>query len=243
MASITAKRVLTPLFLFGVLVDGVTPPAPNCPASDPYTVFTRIPLDGVIFSQNILFKTSNTSKIECARKCTGQKGCVMMTFLAVPGGRSGICRAYSNLLSLNDSASNATGAVNYRLKDLEGYSWQCGRYLRVTNMQKSYHDGVALCCELGRGQLVMTKTVQDRDCVNRLKTQHGFDSMWVGADDIQREGQYRWRDGTSLSKYSPVWDKTQPYDAGDADCMAIWPSGAVHDVNCSSAYLVICQKS
>jgi hypothetical protein len=83
----------------------------------------------------------------------------------------------------------------------------------------------------------------------------GFtDSIWIGASDLNREGDWVWTDGTqfwqggvnghTVNGHYAGWDMNQPNSAeGPEDCAAVWMNiEAWHDVSCIVRHAYMCQE-
>lgn len=72
-------------------------------------------------------------------------------------------------------------------------------------------------------------------------------SIWMGADDILREGSWRWSNGASRP-YNAQWHHGEPNDGhGEEDCASGSFSSAarkmmMNDVKCSSKLEYICER-
>lgn len=69
---------------------------------------------------------------------------------------------------------------------------------------------------------------------------------WIGYDDGNNEGVWRWSDGGSMNPETTAWSGVQPDDAGGVeDCGQIWHAvnGKLHlnDNRCDKAYYYICE--
>lgn len=69
--------------------------------------------------------------------------------------------------------------------------------------------------------------------------------FWLGGNDIEAEGAYRWSDGTPFSSSSDLWANYQPDNYGRAeDCVNLGLSlqvFALNDIKCSYISYFICQ--
>jgi hypothetical protein len=60
-------------------------------------------------------------------------------------------------------------------------------------------------------------------------------SIWIGANDIEQEGDWRWTDGSSVMAGYVAWATGQPNDSGGAEDCAVLHSGMGewNDVACT----------
>ena len=77
--------------------------------------------------------------------------------------------------------------------------------------------------------------------------------VWIGANDLQREGTWQWIDGTvfwmgevngrPVDNHYSNWAAEQPNNDGTEDCAAIYlPVDAWIDTECGSHYSFLCQN-
>ena len=72
---------------------------------------------------------------------------------------------------------------------------------------------------------------------------------WVGADDLQDEGQFLWTDGSALASDDPVWVDGEPSGGSEEGCVEILTDPAepatrlrrLNDFPCSITQDFICQ--
>ena len=72
----------------------------------------------------------------------------------------------------------------------------------------------------------------------------------IGLSDIDKEGEWKWADGTGLSGYKK-WKSGQPNNKDDQDCVAIFEGdhksshydAEWNDLRCSRNLGYICEKS
>ena len=58
--------------------------------------------------------------------------------------------------------------------------------------------------------------------------------LWIGYDDKQKEGTWKWIDGQKSTSYAP-WRPSQPDNWYNEDCATLWLStGEWNDVSCDS---------
>ena len=76
-------------------------------------------------------------------------------------------------------------------------------------------------------------------------------TYWIGLSDIDKEGEWKWTDGTGLAGYKK-WKSGQPNNnKGDQDCVAIlegnynagYHNAEWNDLKCSRKLGYICKKS
>jgi hypothetical protein len=73
----------------------------------------------------------------------------------------------------------------------------------------------------------------------------GINAMWIGANDIHKEGTMVWvSDNKYISRGFKNWHTGEPNNSkGLEDCVHLWSfDGSWNDSECSSAFGFICKK-
>nr|XP_039251936.1 alpha-N-acetylgalactosamine-specific lectin-like [Styela clava] len=67
---------------------------------------------------------------------------------------------------------------------------------------------------------------------------------WIGLDDIQQEGKFVWKDGVTSTKNNTYWDKNQPDNYGNEDCVHLRRNAPwnLNDFPCSTRLQFFCEK-
>ncbi|KAL8568573.1 hypothetical protein ACOMHN_058509 [Nucella lapillus] len=210
------------------------------------TSFTRLPLNDVLFTEDVLMEVSARSRIECSQKCMETEGCVMCTFHSSPQGPPGHCRLHSQLKTASDGGQPTTGAKTLaRIIICDGaYELKCGRCLKAVEKNVNYTTARGDCISM-QGRLVTTKTDVKVQCVWTYKKKKDFDKTWVGADNMGK-GMFRWNDGTLLPDDSSLWNKKNgdPEKNHDANCVYLLSRDSfMYDEDCKNKYNYICEKN
>ncbi|KAF4077177.1 hypothetical protein AMELA_G00205040 [Ameiurus melas] len=105
---------------------------------------------------------------------------------------------------------------------------------------KTWQDAENYCVSQ-KGHLA---SIHDQETVSFI-TAHITRASWIGLNDIQQEGNFKWSDGTA-SNFLP-WGEGQPDNWNDEDCVQIrgtehFETGKFNDIQCSNTYPFICQK-
>uniref|UniRef100_A0A3B3QZ97 C-type lectin domain-containing protein n=1 Tax=Paramormyrops kingsleyae TaxID=1676925 RepID=A0A3B3QZ97_9TELE len=100
------------------------------------------------------------------------------------------------------------------------------------NWQESRKD-----CKNKGGDLIIINSQQEQDIIL------GIDA-WIGLTDIEREGTWKWVDGTPLT--TSYWRKGEPNDIHDEDCAYnVAGTNALigwNDANCAGRMFWVCEK-
>ncbi|KAL8568559.1 hypothetical protein ACOMHN_058496 [Nucella lapillus] len=195
------------------------------------TSFTRLPLNDVLFTEDVLMEVSARSRIECSQKCMETEGCVMCTFHSSPQGPPGHCRLHSQLKTASDGRQPTTGAKTLvRTRCDRGYVPKCDRCLKAVNKRVNYTTAIDDCISK-QGRLVMVKTVAEVDCVWSFMKDSDF--LYIGSSVNLR---HRWsnhksdcklRKGHKCHVAQHFLDKQHPVDP-QFTCLRIFAIEAVH---------------
>ncbi|KAL8595385.1 hypothetical protein ACOMHN_024084 [Nucella lapillus] len=74
------------------------------------TFFHLLPLDDVLFTEDVLMEVSAWSQIQCSKKCLDTEECEMFTFHSNPQGPPGHCRLHSQEKTADDAKQSMPGA-------------------------------------------------------------------------------------------------------------------------------------
>ncbi|POI25468.1 hypothetical protein CIB84_010783 [Bambusicola thoracicus] len=105
---------------------------------------------------------------------------------------------------------------------------------------KSWIEARAACSMLGAQLAIINSELENKFLANHIMEVRAF---WLGLSDMQREGDWEWLDGQSLS--ISFWRKGEPNNVGQhgEDCATISSSGLWNDAVCTSPEAWICERS
>ena len=98
-------------------------------------------------------------------------------------------------------------------------------------------------CEIQNAKLAMPQNKDKSEQVMRARVARA--KIWIGLDDIQKEGRYTWADGSVLKDGDwKNWRPNEPdnYQGGE-DCVVMAKSGEWTDNKCSNRNNFICEQS
>ncbi|XP_038077198.1 lymphocyte antigen 75-like [Patiria miniata] len=101
-------------------------------------------------------------------------------------------------------------------------------------------------CQVDLADLVVVTSLDTNTWLAGFVTPSGK-NHWIGLHDVDREGNFFWVDGTTLTDSSPLvslWDTSAPNNIGQGeDCVVIQPSNQKWgDLDCSLRKLSICMR-
>ncbi|PVD31930.1 hypothetical protein C0Q70_07356 [Pomacea canaliculata] len=129
-----------------------------------------------------------------------------------------------------------------------GYMWYLETCFKFLTRHKNYVTAKADCEADGAHLYDVNSPDLDEERVRFAIKQEGlplYIDIWLGGNDLEVEGDYRWSDGTPLSSSSKLWDTGQPNDAdGGQDCIVLHVTDlqfVLYDYRCSSHLRYLCQ--
>ena len=123
-----------------------------------------------------------------------------------------------------------------------------GRYVNgygnnyfVSNLRYTWHQARGYCRRLWRGQgrLVTIDHYRENQW---LASQVRGKNTWIGANDIRREGHWRWDNGCPV-RYRR-WNPREPNNWRNEDCahFVTRPLGRWNDIRCNHRFNFICER-
>ncbi len=107
-----------------------------------------------------------------------------------------------------------------------------GDYTVCSNAGLTWEAAQEYCVSQG-GALVKIDNADENNEVAQLVNEEG--STWIGANDRDTEGEFRWTDGSQVTGENAHWQGGQPNDSGEngEDCAVLHSSADWNDVDCS----------
>nr|XP_033785945.1 collectin-10 [Geotrypetes seraphini] len=114
------------------------------------------------------------------------------------------------------------------------------KYYYIVKEERSYRDALTHCRIRG-GTLAMPKDDAANSLIANYVSKAGLFRVFIGINDVEKEGQFMYTDNTPLQNYSS-WKENEPSDAsGHEDCVEMLSSGAWNDVECHLTIYFVCE--
>ncbi|KAL8567268.1 hypothetical protein ACOMHN_023311 [Nucella lapillus] len=222
MQHLLTSREIQLLMVVAVMTGPLSASSPGPHMKE--TSFDHLPLNGVLFTEDVCMEVSARSRIECSQKCAETQGCAMWTFHARPQRTPGHCRLHSRLHTAADVKKSEPGAKTRRRRSCAGgYVPACGRCLKAGQRKATYTSARQACTD-EQGHLAKATSSALLGCLLSFVKNSGLDWTWLGADDMEEAGVFRWKYGTPLPESSPLWKSGEPGKANSGrDCVDIHP--------------------
>ncbi|KAM9450010.1 CD209 antigen-like protein C [Clarias gariepinus] len=111
------------------------------------------------------------------------------------------------------------------------------------NERKNWIESRQYCREKGADLVIINSREEQEFIIEQLGDNNG---TWIGLSDREREGKWKWVDGTLLTSITMYWHKEEPNDEGNnEDCGEIstyQDKKAWNDRPCSDKTRGICEK-
>lgn len=105
---------------------------------------------------------------------------------------------------------------------------------------KNYLAAEAACLAKG-GKMLSIHSLAIQDWTKTTAFAIANKEWWIGLDDIDQEGTFKWSDGTPLD-YT-YWNDGEPNNAGNEDCANLppWTGGRWNDLPCDHVQPYVCR--
>ncbi|KAI8486382.1 Sushi, von Willebrand factor type A, EGF and pentraxin, partial [Branchiostoma belcheri] len=119
-----------------------------------------------------------------------------------------------------------------------------GKCYRFSTVRETFNSAQEICGYDG-GRLATIEESETNDFIlQKIRDELALDSVWIGLNDRQEEGNYVWSDGMEASTGYTDWYPHQPdnYRGPGEDCVEIRPSGW-NDRNCAEKLRFVCERA
>lgn len=114
---------------------------------------------------------------------------------------------------------------------------ETGKYA-VCTQERSWSEARAYCEQQGLSLVALASGLEERS-VTDAAAQFGLSSVWIGANDLDEEGVWRWPDGSPL--LYAHWGDGEPNNSGEEDCAELVYPGYWNDLPCSTSRAAVCE--
>ncbi|CAH2322630.1 Hypothetical predicted protein [Pelobates cultripes] len=142
--------------------------------------------------------------------------------------------AFLNTCQRNDSDNNIL-VCHFCPSKWQLFGLSC--YLRSSGT-KNWMQGGHWCRTQG-GYLAVINSEKEQVF---LKSIVGMKS-WIGLSDHEREGYWRWIDGTPYDKTPRFWSRNPPKSNEAEDCVTLSAFSMWDDEDCNRTYLSVCERT
>ena len=128
---------------------------------------------------------------------------------------------------------------------VESFHYINGGCYQLTNTPSTWIEAVSLCQQQGGNLITIHSLAQNRWVYEYFRMEgRTSGSLWIGLNDISKEGSYQWVDGSGgIASYSN-WISGEPNNAGSAqNCMVLWSGylGLWGDIECWNTFPALCK--
>ncbi|XP_042288937.1 C-type lectin domain family 4 member F-like [Thunnus maccoyii] len=120
----------------------------------------------------------------------------------------------------------------------QGWKYFSGSFYYISSNMKTWHESRTDCLQRG-ADLVVVNSEEEQAFINRYQ-----DTIWIGLTDSEREGTWKWVDGTPLT--TSFWHSGEPnnYLGQNEDCVEtrFRDKNSWNDVICGDRNSWICEK-
>ncbi|XP_070798142.1 collectin-10 [Pituophis catenifer annectens] len=114
------------------------------------------------------------------------------------------------------------------------------KYYYLVQEEKNYREALAHC-RIREGILAMPKDEAANTVISDYVSQSGFFRVFIGLNDMEKEGQFMYADHTPLQSYSN-WKEGAPQDTeGNEDCVEMLSTGKWNDTECHLTMYFVCE--
>ncbi|XP_007902930.1 collectin-11 isoform X2 [Callorhinchus milii] len=133
-----------------------------------------------------------------------------------------------------------TNELNFIKNAVAGVREVGNKLYLLVKEEKRYMDAQAYCRDRG-GLLSMPKDEIINSLIASYINQEGLTRVFIGIDDLDKEGQFFFTDGSPLLTFNK-WRNSEPNNAYDEeDCAEMVSSGGWNDVACHITMYFVCE--
>nr|XP_020512194.1 CD209 antigen-like protein 2 [Labrus bergylta] len=155
--------------------------------------------------------------------------------------RNQLQSSYNNLAQERDMLQNRLEEVQKKLLEgLKGWVHFNGSFYYISSLEKPWQESRADCLQRG-ADLMIINSKEEQDFARSFQK-----LVWIGLSDREKEGTWKWVDGTPLN--TSYWNSREPNGVPnrDEDCTEIKMYALVNswnDESCELRRFWICEKT
>ncbi|XP_007451737.1 PREDICTED: collectin-10 [Lipotes vexillifer] len=164
----------------------------------------------------------------------------------IPGGKGKAgtvcdCGRYRKVVGqLDISVARLKASMKFVKNVIAGIRETEEKFYYIVQEEKNYRESLTHCRIRG-GTLAMPKDEAANMLLADYVSKSGFFRVFIGVNDLEREGQYVFTDNTPLQNYSN-WKEGEPSDPyGHEDCVEMLSSGRWNDTECRLTMYFVCE--
>ncbi|XP_020744716.2 collectin-10 isoform X3 [Odocoileus virginianus] len=164
----------------------------------------------------------------------------------IPGGKGKAgtvcdCGRYRKVVGqLDISVARLKASMKFVKNVIAGIRETEEKFYYIVQEEKNYRESLTHCRIRG-GMLAMPKDEAANTLLADYVAKSGFFRVFIGVNDLEREGQYVFTDNTPLRNYSN-WKEGEPSDPyGHEDCVEMLSSGRWNDTECHLTMYFVCE--
>uniref|UniRef100_A0A8D0E803 Collectin subfamily member 10 n=1 Tax=Salvator merianae TaxID=96440 RepID=A0A8D0E803_SALMN len=174
----------------------------------------------------------------------GDKGLKGSSGVSGKKGKAGAvcdCGKYRKVVGqLDINVARLKSSINFFKNVLAGIRETEEKYYYIVQEEKSYKEALTHC-RIRDGILAMPKDEAANAVISDYVSQSGFFRVFIGLNDMEKEGQFMFADRTPLLNYSN-WKEGEPQDtSGQEDCVEMLSTGQWNDTECHLTMYFVCE--
>ncbi|KAM9449636.1 uncharacterized protein Hap1MRO34_022149 [Clarias gariepinus] len=147
--------------------------------------------------------------------------------------------SYDDMKNQHDALQMEKDGFQRKLDSAVGWTYSGSAFYLISTETKTWSESRQDCTSKGT-DLVIINSREKQEFILKLL---GSRQAWIGLSDRDREGEWKWVDGTRLT--TAYWGDGEPNNAGDEDCAEVVGSEnwrKWNDKPCSHKNLWICEQ-
>ena len=112
----------------------------------------------------------------------------------------------------------------------------------VSTLIKSWHDARVFCRNKGGDLASFSNIGEQSEAMSGISHSNLF--FWIGLSDLEREGKWKWSDGSTSSwrRWMTYWGQSEPNGGRSQNCAFLyWPSGYWDSNSCYELLHFVCK--